>query len=83
MLIPAVGLAWALGGGLLALMVLALWLTGLVDLSKRSDLERGTRLAWILLIVLLPLVGTLIYFAMRPTLPEERDKIIRDQTRLH
>jgi hypothetical protein len=48
---------------------------------QAPDLDRRSRWAWILLILLLPLVGTLVYLAMRPTLPEERDKIAAAQMR--
>ena len=81
MLTPAIGGLWFLGLGILGLLILALWITGLVDVIRRPDLDRRSRWAWILLILLLPLVGTLVYLAMRPTLPEERDKIAAAQMR--
>lgn len=37
---------------------------GLVDIVRR-DLSRGTKAAWILVVVLLPVVGTIAYFALR------------------
>jgi hypothetical protein len=79
----ALGGLWFLGFGILGLLVLGLWIAGLVDLSTRKDLDRRTRYAWILIIVLLPLVGTLIYLARRPRLPDERDKIAAAQMRRH
>ena len=82
-LIPAIGLFWAFGGGILGLLIIAMWIVGLVDISRRPDLEGSTKAGWILLVVLLPIAGTLIYMATRPTLPEERDKIIAAQTRRH
>jgi Phospholipase_D-nuclease N-terminal len=81
MLIPALAFFWAFGGGILGLLILALWIMGLIDVTRRSDLDRGARTRWIALIVLLPLAGTLIYLGKRPTLPEERDKIVAAQTR--
>ena len=48
---------------------------------KRHDLDRTKRLAWVLLIVILPIIGTVLYFALRPTLPEEAEKIISSRTR--
>jgi hypothetical protein len=77
--ITALGLAWAIGGGLLGLLILALWVTGLVDVIRRPDLDSAARARWIALIVLLPVVGTLIYLGKRPTLPEEREKIAAAQ----
>ena len=61
--------------------ILILWVLGIIDVLKRPDFDRGKRSAWILIIVLLPIIGTIGYFASRPTLPDERDKIIDAQTR--
>jgi hypothetical protein len=70
-----------LGGILLVLIVIA-WAIGLVDvLFRRHDLTGAKRLVWALTIFILPLVGTLLYFALRPTLPEEAEKIISSKTR--
>jgi hypothetical protein len=52
----------------------------LVDAARRPDLDRLHRMAWILLIVLLPIVGTLVYLATRPTLSDEREKLIAART---
>jgi hypothetical protein len=54
---------------------------GLVDLSKRTDLERDDRLRWLALIVLVPIIGTIVYWGKRPLQAGEREKVIRDQTR--
>jgi hypothetical protein len=82
-MVVALGGLWFLGFGILGLLILGLWIAGLVDLFGRTDIDRRTRSAWVLIIVLLPLVGTLIYLARRPTLPEERDKIAAAQMRRH
>jgi hypothetical protein len=49
--------------------------------TKRPDFDRGKKSAWILIIVLLPVIGTIAYFLSRPTLPEERDRAVRAATR--
>jgi hypothetical protein len=68
-------------GVLLFTLVAIAWVAGLVDvITKRKDLDRAKRFAWILLIVLLPIIGTLLYFALRPTLPDEAKKIIETRT---
>jgi hypothetical protein len=69
---------WSLGGaGLLTVAVAIVWICGIVDLmAKRPDLDGRHRAAWILIILLFPIVGTLFYFFMRPTLPEERERIV-------
>jgi hypothetical protein len=59
-----------------------LWVAALVDLiGKRSDLDRRRRWAWILVIVLLPIVGSIWYLARRPLLEDEREQALRDQPR--
>jgi hypothetical protein len=35
----------------------------------------------VLLIVVLPIIGTIVYWVSRPVLPEERAKLIAAQTR--
>jgi hypothetical protein len=54
------------------LPVVVIWVIGLVDIVRR-DLPRGATAAWILIVVLLPVVGTLAYFLLRkPTENEIR-----------
>jgi hypothetical protein len=83
MAIPVAGILFlsnALGGILFVLIAIA-WILGLVDvIFRRHDLTRTKRLAWVLLIVILPIIGTFLYFALRPTLPEEAEKIISART---
>jgi len=63
------------------LLIAIVWIAGLVDvIAKRPDLDRTKRLAWILLIVILPVIGTLLYFILRPTLPEEAAQIVATRT---
>jgi hypothetical protein len=52
--------------------LLVVWALGLVDIVRR-DLSRGKTAAWILIVILLPLIGTLAYFLLRkPTEKEIR-----------
>jgi hypothetical protein len=58
------------------------WIVGLLDvLRARDDLDTRQKSGWILVIVLLPIIGTIYYFIRRPTLDREREKLFRDQTR--
>ena len=82
-MITGLGLFWAFGIGIFGLVVLICWIIGLVDVTRRPDLDRGARIRWIALIVLLPIAGTLIYWAKRPTLPEERERIIAAEVDRH
>jgi hypothetical protein len=50
---------------LLSLVVLILDIVALVSLLK-SNADTGTKILWVLLIVLLPFVGMLLYFLMGP-----------------
>ena len=69
-------------GGIFLILIVIAWVIGLVDvLFRRHDLTTTKRLVWALTIFILPLVGTLLYFALRPTLPEEAETIISARTR--
>jgi hypothetical protein len=46
------------------LPLIVVWVIGLVDIARR-DLPRGATAAWILIVMLLPVVGTVAYFLMR------------------
>jgi hypothetical protein len=70
-------------GGILLALIVALWVVALVDLFRRPDLDGTHRLAWALVIIILPLIGTIAYFAMRPTLQDEADRIIAREVRRH
>ena len=48
-------------GGILGLIVLVLDIIAIVDAVK-SSLETGKKILWIVLIVLLPLIGMILYF---------------------
>jgi len=68
-------------GVILFVLIAIVWIAGLVDvIAKRPDLDPTKRLAWILLIVILPVLGTVLYFLLRPTLPDEAERIIAMRT---
>ncbi len=51
---------------ILSVLIVIAWVVGLIDvIAKRPDLDRTKRLAWILLIVILPILGTALYFVLR------------------
>lgn len=62
-------LAWgflqSLGVPLITLGVLVAWVFALVDLFRNPGLSGAQRAAWLLIIVLLPLLGTVLYFGVR------------------
>jgi Phospholipase_D-nuclease N-terminal len=70
-------------GGILLVLIAVTWLVALVDLIRRPDLTGGKKLAWAVLIIVLPLIGTVVYFALRPTLDDEAERIIAREVRRH
>ena len=52
----------ALGGGLFGLLALAFWIWMLVDAIQNPRLEGSQRIVWVLVIVLIPCLGSIIYF---------------------
>jgi hypothetical protein len=55
---------WTVIGGIVGLIVVALAVVSIVDVF-RSDLSRGRTAAWVIVVLLLPLVGSLLYWALR------------------
>jgi phosphotransferase system glucose/maltose/N-acetylglucosamine-specific IIC component len=74
---------WVFGFGILGLLAFVCWVVGLVDILRRDDLDTRQRTAWILIVVLVPIIGTIYYFVRRPTTEPEREKLFRDQTARH
>ena len=60
------GVLWGIIGVLLAIVVII----SIFDIVRRH-LGAGRTAAWILLVVLLPFVGSLLYWALRPAAAEE------------
>jgi hypothetical protein len=52
------------------LPLLVIWAVGLIDIFRRH-LPPGTTAAWVLIVVLLPVVGTIAYFLLRKPTKEE------------
>ena len=50
---------------LLLLPLLFLWVYALIDIVRRADIGGGAKSGWILLILVLPYIGSLIYLALR------------------
>jgi hypothetical protein len=64
---------WSLGNVIWAMLVffvwcMAIWIFIMVfaDIFRRQDIGGGAKAAWILLIVIVPLFGALIYLIVRP-----------------
>ncbi|HEU5065680.1 MAG TPA: PLDc N-terminal domain-containing protein [Gaiellaceae bacterium] len=61
------GIGWLLGGGITVLSVLAVvvGIAAIVSVLRNEDFSRGSKLLWVVVIVLLPLLGGAIYFGVR------------------
>lgn len=61
----SIGLAiWAVAG-LISLVGLALWIWILVDCAVNEPNHGNDKVVWLLLIILLPFIGSLLYFFVR------------------
>ena len=56
-----------------------LWVAVLAVALGRTDFEPVTRLTWVLVIILVPFFGVLLYWAVAPKQPRERAKDFTDQ----
>lgn len=50
---------------LLVVIPFVLFVTALVDILRRPGLEGVTRLTWVLVVLVLPLVGAILWFVLR------------------
>jgi Phospholipase_D-nuclease N-terminal len=53
--------------------VLLLWGYAIISLVGRLDLGIGAKLAWLLGILLLPIIGSVLYFMLRPA-PQQQNR---------
>jgi len=53
--------------------VVILWAYAIVSLVARRDLGIGAKLLWLLGILLLPIIGSILYFMLRPA-PQEQNR---------
>lgn len=47
-------------------LFLVLWARAALDVYRRADLSKGEKAAWILMMLILPFIGLLIYVMIRP-----------------
>jgi hypothetical protein len=68
-------LAYTFGTGLAAAVVVAwivVWVFVAVSVFRRRDLGVVAKLIWIVIILILPIVGLLVYFLWAASTPERR-----------
>ncbi len=69
---------------LVALPLLFLWIVGALDALRRKDMPGLAKVFWILFILILPILGLLVYFFVRPhdaSLPTRDDAVGQEGTR--
>ena len=54
-------MGYGYGGGILGLIILVLDIVAIVDALK-SSMDTGKKALWIILIILLPVIGMVLYF---------------------
>lgn len=77
---------WTFGEVIWAVVVLTFWVLVLTmfvrvfaDILRREDLTGMAKAAWVLLLVVLPFVGILIYVITRPTMTEQDRRIAAEE----
>jgi Phospholipase_D-nuclease N-terminal/Short C-terminal domain len=62
---------------LIYIPLLLVWGFALVDIFRRDDLGGLAKAAWVVVVILVPFIGTLVYLLFRPAgaTPEERQSI--------
>jgi hypothetical protein len=75
---------WRFGDVIWAMIVFYFWFMFIWafirvfgDVFSRSDLSGGAKAGWVLLIIVLPFVGILIYLIARPRMTEDRQMMGR------
>jgi hypothetical protein len=53
-----------------AIPIVVVWILGVVDILRRG-LPAGQAVLWIVVVIVLPIIGTLVYFSLRK--PTERE----------
>ena len=62
--------------------VLILWGYAIISLVGRRDLGIGGKLMWLVGILLLPIIGSILYFMVRPA-PQEQNRRAQARHRKH
>ena len=66
---------------LIAIPLLLIWVLTLVDLVRRHDLNAGRKAAWAIFVLLVPVVGVIVYFVVRPPQAERPARDARRRRR--
>ena len=53
--------------GIVVAIFLVLWVRAVIDVFRRGDLSVAAKLAWAIIMLLLPFIGLLLYTMLRPS----------------
>jgi hypothetical protein len=51
---------------LIGFVLLLVWILVLIDVVRRHDLTKGAKSAWIIITLVVPLIGPIVYIVLRP-----------------
>jgi hypothetical protein len=57
---------------LIGIVLLLIAVLAIVDAIRRPDLGAGAKVAWSLVIIILPVIGAIVYLIVRPAQPADR-----------
>ncbi|HEU5065587.1 MAG TPA: PLDc N-terminal domain-containing protein [Gaiellaceae bacterium] len=49
------------------ILFLILWIRAVIDVFRRGDLSGGAKAGWAIIMLLVPLIGLLLYYMLRPS----------------
>jgi hypothetical protein len=49
------------------IVFLILWIRAVIDVFRRGDLSGAAKAAWAIIMLLVPLIGLLMYYILRPS----------------
>jgi hypothetical protein len=48
-------------------LFLILWIRAVIDVFRRGDLSGAAKAAWAIIMLIVPLIGLLLYYMLRPS----------------
>ena len=49
------------------ILFLIMWVRAVIDVFRRGDLSGGAKAGWAIIMLLVPFIGLLLYFMLRPS----------------
>jgi hypothetical protein len=68
-------------GGIFAIVLLAVWIVTIVDIFQRR-IGAGKTAAWLLIVIVLPFVGSIFYWVMRKPPADEAQRLYDNERAL-